>query len=73
MNDEKYNNQKIMCNVTNCLHNCIENSTCRLDKIKVGRKTESTKNDRNDPHMQTTCLSYNYSGDLNKTEITGRD
>ena len=26
---------RIKCNVTKCVHNCIEDSTCRLDSIVV--------------------------------------
>ena len=26
---------KIKCNVVKCVHNCIDDSTCRLNTIKV--------------------------------------
>lgn len=32
---DRTGSQKIDCNVTNCTHNCIEDSTCRLNKIQV--------------------------------------
>ena len=33
--NDKAGSQRIECNVTNCTHNCIEDSTCRLNKIQV--------------------------------------
>lgn len=62
--------QKIKCNVTECTHNCIEDSTCRLECIKVGVMSDKVKANNED---ETCCNSYNFGGDLNKTEITGRD
>ena len=73
MNREKNSeqgNQKIKCGVTDCVHNCIENSTCRLDSIKVNVVSDQTKAGSKDG---TSCKSYDYAGDLNETEITGRD
>lgn len=62
-------NGKIKCNVTKCAHNCIDDSTCRLDSIMVcecvNDKNSKMKED------QTACGSYYYCGDLNKSEILG--
>lgn len=57
--------QKIQCNVNECTHNSIENSTCKLDKIQVtpcGTKGEKT------PEDETACAMYSYSGNLNSEE-----
>ena len=62
--------QKIMCGVTDCLHNCIDDSTCRLDSIKVNISSEGNKAGCKEG---TCCISYDYAGDLNEVEITGRD
>ena len=47
--------QKIKCGVTDCMHNCIEDSTCRLECITV-----NVSSDRN--HASeidgTCCKSY---------------
>ena len=62
--------QKIKCNVSECTHNCIEDSTCRLECIKVGVMSDKVNAKCED---ETCCNSYDFGGDLNKTEITGRD
>lgn len=62
--------QKIQCNVAHCTHNCIDDSTCRLDKILVSSCTTKANESANDT---TACASYHYCGDLNVTEIVGRD
>lgn len=60
--------QKINCNVCECAYNCIEDSTCRLDSIKVCNcSSKKTK----DPLKDTACGSYEYVGDLNIEEMTG--
>lgn len=60
---------KIKCNVSKCAHNCIDDSTCRLDSIMVcecmNDKKSSIKED------QTSCGSYYYSGNLNSSEVLG--
>lgn len=62
--------QKIECGVRECVHNCIEDSTCRLNCIKVNVMNEKNKAECPD---ETCCKSYHYAGDLNVAEITGRD
>ena len=62
--------QKIMCSVTDCIHNCIDDSTCRLESIKVNI---SSNNRKAGCQEDTCCKSYDYAGDLNEVEITGRD
>ena len=62
--------QKILCNVAHCTHNCIEDSTCRLNKILVSPCTTKANESADET---TSCASYKYCGDLNIAEITGRD
>ncbi len=62
--------QKIECNVAHCAHNCIEDCTCRLDKIQVCPCNTKANESADDT---TACASYKFCGDLNVTEITGRD
>lgn len=68
MNENLKNSQKIECNVTECSHNCLEDCTCKLDRIQVcpcrvkGDKT---------PEDETACAMYSYSGNLNSKEIIG--
>lgn len=64
----KGNGQKINCNVSECTFNCLEDSTCRLDSIKV---CNCSSNKTKDPLKDTACGSYEYSGNLNIEEITG--
>ena len=52
------------------MHNCINDSTCRLESIKVGIMSDYTKAKSEDG---TCCRSYDFGGDLNETEVTGRD
>ncbi|MBR5227478.1 MAG: DUF1540 domain-containing protein [Clostridia bacterium] len=50
--------QKIKCNVSDCTHNRLEDSTCRLETIQVcpcGSKTTT------DPLKDTACASYEYA------------
>ena len=62
--------QRIECNVTKCAHNCIDDSTCRLDAIKVCTCSNQRKGNLED---ETACASYHYAGYLNEEEIKGRD
>lgn len=65
----KYEDLRILCNVTKCVHNCIDNSTCRLDSIKVRECMNDKKSDKKED--QTACGSYEYVGNLNESEILG--
>ena len=50
--------QKIKCHVAECVHNCIKDSTCRLDEISVCNCSyDKTK----DPLKDTACGSYEFS------------
>ena len=62
-------NGKIKCNVAKCVHNCIDDSTCRLDSIIVCECMNDKKSKKRED--QTACGSYNYCGDLNKNERLG--
>lgn len=62
--------QKIKCGVTDCMHNCIDDSTCRLECIKVNVMSDRSKASCKDG---TACCSYDFGGDLNEAEMTGRD
>lgn len=53
---------RIGCNVSTCAHNCIEDSTCRLDKIKVCRCVPT---ETGDADIDTACHSYKYVGTEN--------
>lgn len=57
--------QKIECNVSSCAHNCLEDSTCRLDRIMIN-PCSSTKDKMS--VEQTICGSYNYVGNMNIVE-----
>lgn len=70
--DNNYSNQKIKCNVGECVHNCIQDCTCRLEKIQVCPCSSKLEEDSL-PRDKTACASYQNAGDLNITEITGRD
>ena len=49
--------QKIKCDVVECTHNCIKDSTCMLDEISVCNCSyDKTK----DPLKDTACGSYQY-------------
>lgn len=61
---EQTGSQKIKCNVSDCTHNCIEDSTCRLKSIQV--KPCSHKITK-DPLKDTACASYEYAN-LQRTE-----
>lgn len=61
--------QKIECSVSSCAHNCLEDGTCRLDRIRV--KPCTLGKDRS-PEAETACGSYNYVGELNTVERIGR-
>lgn len=61
---------KIECNVVDCMHNCIENSTCKLDAIRVCNCTGDKYAKKEDG---TACSSYDYAGDLNEEGVSGRD
>ena len=49
--------QKIECNVSSCAHNCLEDSTCRLDRIMV---KPCYLNQSRTPEGDTACGSYFY-------------
>lgn len=61
--------QKIECNVSSCAHNCLEDSTCRLDRIMV--KPCLGVQDKT-PEGQTACGSYFYIGQMNIVQRLGR-
>lgn len=50
---------KIKCNVAKCVHNCIDDSTCRLDSIIVCECMNDRKSKIKED--QTSCGSYYYS------------
>lgn len=54
--------QKIQCNVTECAHNCLEDSTCRLDRILVTHGVERSDEDSKD---ETACAMFTFVGNLN--------
>lgn len=62
--------QKIECNVSSCAHNCLEDCTCRLDRIIV--KPCRNSNDSRTPDSDTCCSSYYYVGGMNVAEILDR-
>lgn len=72
MSKNKEYDQKIRCNVGGCIHNCVLDSTCRLEKIQVCPCTSKLSDDAL-PRDKTACASYENAGDLNYVEITGRD
>jgi len=61
--------ERILCNVSKCSHNCMEDSTCRLDTIKVCECMNDNKS--KNPEAQTACKSYEFIGNLNQSEILG--
>lgn len=61
--------QKIECNVSTCAHNCLEDSTCRLDRIMV---RPCIGNESRAPEDKTACGSYFYIGEMNVAERIGR-
>ena len=69
MRNMRKGDDRIKCNVAKCVHNCIDDSTCRLNSIKVCE----CMNDKNSKEReeQTACGSYEYSGNLNQSEILG--
>lgn len=58
------NDRKILCNVSDCTHNCIDDSTCKLESIKVSVCNNKAK----DIKDKTLCASYENCGDLNVEE-----
>ena len=55
---DKKSYQKIKCDVVDCTHNCIKDSTCMLDEIQVCNCSyDKTK----DPLKDTACGSYEYA------------
>ena len=60
---------RIKCNVAKCAHNCIDDSTCRLNSIKVCECMNDNKSKKRED--QTACGSYEYVGNLNKYEVLG--
>ena len=52
------------------MHNCIDDSTCRLECIQVNVMSDKSHAGCKD---NTACKSYTYGGDLNVSEMTGRD
>jgi hypothetical protein len=70
---KEYNNknnyeysQKIGCNVVSCAHNSVENSTCRLENIKV-TPCAGVKGDGS-AYKETLCSSFLHVADLNMQE-----
>ncbi len=63
--------ERIRCNVSKCVHNCIDDSTCRLDTIKVCECMNDKKSKRSED--QTACGSYRFIGNMNEAEILGRN
>ena len=61
--------QKIECSVSSCAHNCLEDSTCRLDRIMV---KPCYLNQSRTPDGETACGSYFYVGKMNIVERLGR-
>jgi len=59
--------QKITCNVNECAHNCIEDSTCRLEKIHV---TPCITKDKKAPEDATACAMFSDIGHLNAEETS---
>lgn len=57
MNKEK-NGQKINCTVSDCIHNCVDDCTCRLGEISVCPCSATMTKD---PLKDTACHSYKYS------------
>lgn len=58
--------QKIQCDVVECTHNSIQDSTCRLDKILVSHGVTRHDSDSND---ETACAMFEYCGNLNAEEM----
>lgn len=58
--------QKIKCGVTDCIHNCIDDSTCRLECITVNVTPGQTHAGNIEG---TCCKSYYVAGDLNQVYI----
>lgn len=58
--------QKIGCNVASCAHNCIDDSTCRLESIRV-TPCSGVKGDGS-PFKETLCSSYLHAGEMNIEE-----
>lgn len=50
--------QKIKCNVSDCTHNCIKDSTCKLEQIQVCPCSSSITKDA---LKDTACASYEYA------------
>lgn len=61
--------QKIECNVVSCAHNCLEDCTCRLDRIIV-KPCQSDNLKKGE--IQCTCASYNFVGEMNVARSIGR-
>ena len=59
------NTQKIDCNVFDCAHNCVDDCSCRLDRIQVCPCTSKGTKNYDD---ETACSKYMYIGDLNMQE-----
>lgn len=58
MHKSNSSGQKIKCTVSECTHNNIDSSTCRLEEILVSPcDAEYTK----DPIKDTACSSYKFS------------
>lgn len=68
MSNNNSRSPAIKCNVVDCAHNCVKDSTCRLETIKV-----CTSNGRRHAESEdgTACNSYHYVGDLNERESAG--
>lgn len=56
--NKKNEGQKIGCTVSECMHNNINDCTCRLDAISV---CPCSANITKDPLKDTACGSYEYA------------
>lgn len=49
--------QRIKCTVSECMHNSVQDSSCRLKSINVSPCSSDVNKD---PKASTACLSYKY-------------
>lgn len=57
--------QRIKCNVTECAHNSLQDSTCRLDEILVKHGVKRSDENSED---ETACGMFLFVGNLNAEE-----